>query len=179
MSWFTSELRVRLAPWNLFKPSSKIFLLTVPRRYFFCGSFAFFCVLCFSNFPVCSLLPCGHLLGKGWPLGSCWWCLLYFCYFPMWYSRSVYRSLIFAVFLTLKNTVITLFPPFTTNVVCLLICWYTSVAECKQYELRSDCSSGFVVFAWKGVHLIIWSRHDKLTIFQDKNVGTIRVKPLK
>ena len=47
-----------------------------------------FCVLCFSCFHICSLLPCGHLLGKGWPLGSCWWCLLYFCYFPMWYPVS-------------------------------------------------------------------------------------------
>ena len=28
-------------------------------------------VLCFSCFRVCSLLPYGHLLGKGWPLGSC------------------------------------------------------------------------------------------------------------
>ena len=42
----------------------------------------------FSCFCVCSLLPCGHLLGNGWPLGSCWWCLLYFCYFPMWYPGS-------------------------------------------------------------------------------------------
>ena len=47
-----------------------------------------FCAWCFSCFRVCSLLPCGHLLGKGWPLGSCWWCLLYFCYFPMWYRGS-------------------------------------------------------------------------------------------
>ena len=47
-----------------------------------------FCILCFSWFRVCSLLPCGHLLGKGWPLGSCWWCLLYFRYFPMWYPGS-------------------------------------------------------------------------------------------
>ena len=29
-----------------------------------------FFVYCFSCFCVCSLLPCGHLLGKGWPLGS-------------------------------------------------------------------------------------------------------------
>ena len=42
VSWSTSELRVRLALWNRFKPSSKIFLLTVPRRYFFCGSFVLF-----------------------------------------------------------------------------------------------------------------------------------------
>ena len=27
------------------RPSSKIFLLTVPRRYFFCGSFVFLCLL--------------------------------------------------------------------------------------------------------------------------------------
>ena len=61
----------------------------------------FFCVLCFSWFCVCSLLPCGHLLGKGWPLGCCWWCLLYFCYFP-WVRCGtwLYRFLIFAVFLT-------------------------------------------------------------------------------
>ena len=32
-------LRVRLAPLNRFKPSSKSILLTVPRRCFFCGLF--------------------------------------------------------------------------------------------------------------------------------------------
>ena len=86
MSWSTSELRVRLAPWNMwnrFKPSSKIFLLTV-LLWFICV----LCFLCFSCFRVCSLLPCCHLLGKAWPLDSCCWCLLYFCYFPMWYSGS-------------------------------------------------------------------------------------------
>ena len=35
-------------------------------------------VLCFSCFRVCSLLPCGHLLGKGWPFDSCLWCLIVF-----------------------------------------------------------------------------------------------------
>ena len=37
------------APSNGFKPSDKIFLQTVPRRWFFCGSFMFFlsCFLCF------------------------------------------------------------------------------------------------------------------------------------
>ena len=30
------------APWNRFKPSSKISLLSVPRQYFFCGSFVLF-----------------------------------------------------------------------------------------------------------------------------------------
>ena len=45
VSWPTSELRARLAPYNVFKPSSKIFLLTVPRPYFFCDSFMFFCLV--------------------------------------------------------------------------------------------------------------------------------------
>ena len=34
------------------------------------------------------LMPCGHLLGKGLPLGSRLWCLLLVCYFPNWYLRS-------------------------------------------------------------------------------------------
>ena len=42
-------------------------------------------VMCLSCFHFCSLLPCGHLKGNGWPLGSCLWCLLWFCFFPIWY----------------------------------------------------------------------------------------------
>ena len=41
-------------------------LLTVPRRYFFCGSFIFCSVLCLLCFVrVCLYVLCGHLLGKG------------------------------------------------------------------------------------------------------------------
>ena len=48
------------------KPPSKIFLLTVLRRYFFCGSFMFFlsCV-CYAFVCVCLYVPSGHLLDKG------------------------------------------------------------------------------------------------------------------
>ena len=42
----------------------KIFLLTVQMLYFFVDHLSV-CALCFSCFHVCSLLPCGHLLGKG------------------------------------------------------------------------------------------------------------------
>ena len=41
-----------------------------------------------SCFRVCSLLPCGHLKGKGWPLGSCLWCLFWFYYLPIWYPGT-------------------------------------------------------------------------------------------
>ena len=84
MSWSTSEIRVRLAPLNRFKPSSKNILLTVPRRYFFCGSLMFLFCLVFAMFVrVCLYVLCGHLLGKGWPLGSRLWCLLWVCHFPI------------------------------------------------------------------------------------------------
>ena len=65
------------APWNRFKTSSKTFLLTVPRRCFFCGSFMLFLsCFCYVFVCVCLLMPCGHLLGKGWHLGSRLWCLI-------------------------------------------------------------------------------------------------------
>ena len=82
--WSTSELRV-----SRFKPSSKIFLLTVPMRYFFCGSFMFFlsCV-CYVFVRVCLFVPCGHLLGKGWPLGSRFWCLTVSLALSHWYPGS-------------------------------------------------------------------------------------------
>ena len=48
-----------------------------------------FYVSCLSNFLVCLLQPCGHLLGKGLPLGSLV-CdvLVCFCHFPMWCPGS-------------------------------------------------------------------------------------------
>ena len=39
------------------------------------------CLLCFVL--VCLYVLCGHLLGKGWPLGSRLWCLLWVCHFPI------------------------------------------------------------------------------------------------
>ena len=45
------------------------FLLTVPRRCFFCGVFCYVCFV-FVMLSCLFVQPCGHLLGKGWPLGS-------------------------------------------------------------------------------------------------------------
>ena len=48
-----------------------VFLLTIPWRCFFCGYFFVTYVSCLSCCLVVYLLrSCGHLLGKGWPLGS-------------------------------------------------------------------------------------------------------------
>ena len=82
MSWSTSELRVRLAPLNRFKPSSKIFYWPFQGGTSFYGSFMFlFCLVFAMSVRVCLYVLCGHLLGKGWPLGSRLWCLLWVCHF--------------------------------------------------------------------------------------------------
>ena len=62
--------------------------LSLPERYFTDRSKAALLLwiivfLCLAFLMPSRLLPCGHLLGIGWPLCSCWRCLLYFCYFPM------------------------------------------------------------------------------------------------
>ena len=56
--WSSSELRVRLAPLNRFKPSKKNILLTVPRRHFFCGSFMFLFCLVFAMSLCASVYMC-------------------------------------------------------------------------------------------------------------------------
>ena len=84
MSWSTSELRVRLAPLNRFKPSSKIFYWPFQGGTSFVDLLCFCSVLCLLCFVrVCLYVLCGHLLGKGWPLGSRLWCLLWVCHFPI------------------------------------------------------------------------------------------------
>ena len=84
MSWSTSESRVRLAPLNRFKPSSKIFYWPFQGGTSFVDLLCFCSVLCLLCFVrVCLYVLCGHLLGKGWPLGSRLWCLLWVCHFPI------------------------------------------------------------------------------------------------
>ena len=84
MSWSTSELRVRLAPLNRFKPASKIFYWPFQGGTSFVDLWCFCSVLCLLCFVrVCLYVLCGHLLGKGWPLGSRLCCLLWVCHFPI------------------------------------------------------------------------------------------------
>ena len=72
------------APLNRFK-----ILLTVPRWYFFVDLLCFFlsCV-CYAFVHVCLYVPCGHLLGKGWPLSSRLWCLTVSLFLSHWYPGS-------------------------------------------------------------------------------------------
>ena len=85
MSWSTPELRVRLVhPLNRFKPSSKMFLMTVPRRRFFCGAFMLFlsCFVMLSCTSVCWCLvfTCWERADLLDPVCDV---LLWHCYFPI------------------------------------------------------------------------------------------------
>ena len=78
------------------------------RFLIFAPLLTFIYVLCLSCFRVCSLLPCGHLLGKGWPLGSYLWCLFAFLslsHVVSWLRCGtwLYRFLIFVAFLTFNT----------------------------------------------------------------------------
>ena len=44
--------------------------------------------VCYAFVCVCFLMACGHLLGKGWPLGSRLWCLIVSLLFSHWYPGS-------------------------------------------------------------------------------------------
>ena len=74
--------------WNRFKPSSKIFNWPFQGSNSFVDHLCYLCLVFVMFSRVCSLLPCDYLLGKGWPLGSWLWCLLWFYYFPIWYPRT-------------------------------------------------------------------------------------------
>ena len=85
-----SELRVRLAPLNRFKPSSKIFYWAFQGGLSFVNLLCvFFCLvfamsLCASDY----IVLCGHLLEKGWPFGSRLWCLIVSLSLSHWYPGS-------------------------------------------------------------------------------------------
>ena len=143
---FVSLRWVRLPPWNRFKPSSKYFTdrsKAVLLLWIICVIY----VLYFSCVGVCSWLPCGHLLGNGWPLGSCLWYV--FVTFPcgilgqVWYliasipefCRLSYFSwwhvavIVFCIFLTVStmdwSTVCGISLPYTLTFLASSVSTYT------------------------------------------------------
>ena len=78
----------------------KIFLTDHSNAVLLLWIFFFFVIYvsCLPCFLVCSLQPCGHLLGKGWPLG--YFVRDVFLCFVTFPCGVLGRFLIFAFFLT-------------------------------------------------------------------------------
>ena len=55
--------------------------------------FVLSCV-CFVFLCVCLCVLCGHLLGKGWPLGSRLWCPLWVCHFTIGIQGQVWSGVV-------------------------------------------------------------------------------------
>ena len=83
MSWSTSELRVRLAPWNWFNLIKYFYWPS--KAVLFCG---FLSCVCYAFVRICLFLPYGHLLGKDWLIGSRLWCLIVSLLLSHWYPGS-------------------------------------------------------------------------------------------
>ena len=174
--WSTSELRVRSAPWNRFKPSGKIFLLTVPRQYFFCGSFMLFLVcVCYAFVCVCLVLPCGHLLGKDWPLGSRLWCHIVSLLLSHWYPGSgVVLDCIYSW--SLPSFVLCTFGLFTPNVDR---CPPHSViiAQAKCAVATSNCIESRCIY--KKMHYLTFDFVVKVTRYVAQYLHHVTYSPAK
>ena len=84
--WIKGEVG---APWNRFKPSIKYFTdrSKAVLLLWIINVFVLSCV-CYVFVHVCLYVLCGHLLGKGWPLGSRLWCLTVSLSLSHWYPGS-------------------------------------------------------------------------------------------
>ena len=100
------NIRVRLIPRNMFKPSSN-YLLTVSIRCFFCGSFLIFMFYVCLYYAVLSV-PCSFVI-TGWERADLvvLLCVMFSCVLPFSHIVSrvrcgtqLYRFLIFAVYFT-------------------------------------------------------------------------------
>ena len=56
--------------------------------FFYFILFIFLSCVCYVFVRVCLYVLCGHLLGKGQPLGSCLWCLTVSLSLSNWYPGS-------------------------------------------------------------------------------------------
>ena len=84
----TAEQRARLALWNWFKPSSKIFYWPFQGGTSFVDLYICLSCVCYALVRVSLFVLCGHPLGKGWPLGSRLWCLAVSVSLSHWYPGS-------------------------------------------------------------------------------------------
>ena len=162
MSWSTSDLRVRLAPLNRFKPSSKIFYWPFQGGTSFVDLLCFCSVLCLLCFVrVCLFVLRGHLLGKGWPLGSRLWCLLWVCHFPIGILGQVWYLIVSIP--DLCNLTYFNAGKWCTFPKRFSIFWFCYVLVIRLIEWREKCDidySSLTVLLWRYIFMQIdWQEH--------------------
>ena len=81
-SWFSL---IWYAQWPY---SENSFILTFWSHQQGLLCFFFLSFVWYAFVRVCLYVLCGHLLGKGWPLGSCLWCLIVSLSLSHWYPGS-------------------------------------------------------------------------------------------
>ena len=80
--------------------------------------------------PLC--VPCGHLLGKSWPLGSRLWCPTVSCHFSSGILGQVGYLIV---------SIPDLFTPTYINTNIWASTWdFQQCGMCNQQSLRSDCA---------------------------------------
>ena len=151
MSWSTSELRVRLAPLNRFKPSGKIFYWP------FQGGTSFVDLLCFCS-VLCVLFLCARLficaLWSPARKGLTSWLSFVVpnCEFLVSWVRCgswLYRFLIFALLLTLLSSKL------AQNWVVLWNSWWLNFLLLKDLLvvcLMTQLGAGKINLVWCRVH---------------------------
>ena len=80
----------------------KIFLLTVPRRFFFRLSFLLFMFCVCHAFFVCSLQPCDHLTFSGDVLGQVRYLIASICSLPFSYFSHDGLNVLFTLIIDTK-----------------------------------------------------------------------------
>ena len=88
--WYASWHTIKKTSWHLTPPRGLVCIYELDM----CGAsfvdhlcYFFFC-FCYAFICVCLVMPCGYLLGKGWPLGSRLWCLIVKVSISHWYPGS-------------------------------------------------------------------------------------------
>ena len=139
LSFFVRNLSTYL--WHWFKPSSKIFYWPFQGGTSFVDLLCFCSVLCLLCFVrVCLYVLCGHLLGKGWPLGSRLWCLLWVCHFPIGILGQVWYLIVSIPDLCNLITLKFLFELLISEQIWAAAWDFQQCDMCNQQSLRSACA---------------------------------------